>query len=46
MVLCEDSVYERVLKFIEFDLGRVKLMHIGISSTIWLNINLSLYNIL
>ena len=29
MVLCEVSVYERVFKFIEFNLWRIELMHIG-----------------
>ena len=32
MVLCEDSVYERVFYFIEFNLGRFELMHIGMDS--------------
>ena len=32
MVLCEDSVYERVFQFVEFILGRIELMHTGTDS--------------
>ena len=32
MLLCKVSVYERVFKFIEFNLGRIELTHIGTDS--------------
>ena len=35
MVLCKYSVYERVFQFIEFNLGRIELMHIGTDSVRW-----------